>query len=87
MITSLSPVIVGPWESNLQSPKMSAVETVTSVAIGYAVALATQLAVFPLFAIEINHAQHVAMGAIFTVVSIVRSYLVRRMFVAIERRG
>lgn len=58
----------------------SAVESVTNVVVGYCVAVATQYAVFPLFDIEVTHADQLAIGAIFTVVSLVRSYLLRRGF-------
>lgn len=63
-----------------QSKIMSAVESVANVAIGYGVAIATQAAVFPLFGIHATTADHLAIGGIFTVVSLVRSYLLRRFF-------
>lgn len=63
-----------------QSRTMSAVESVANVTIGYGVAVATQAAVFPLFGIHATAADHLAIGAIFTVVSLVRSYLLRRVF-------
>jgi hypothetical protein len=59
---------------------MSLIETITSTAIGYSVAVATQLTVFPLFGINIPLQDNLAIGAIFTVVSIVRGYVVRRVF-------
>ena len=66
--------------SMTQSRKMSLIETITSTAIGYSVAVATQLTVFPLFGINIPLQDNLAIGAIFTVVSIVRGYVVRRVF-------
>ena len=63
-----------------QSKTASAVESVANVAIGYAVAVATQAAVFPLFGIQASATDHASIAAIFTVVSIVRSYLLRRAF-------
>jgi hypothetical protein len=59
---------------------MSAIESVTNVAIGYGIAVATQAAVFPLFGIHATATDHLAIGAIFTVVSLVRSYALRRWF-------
>jgi len=56
------------------------VEVTTNVAIGYSVALMTQLVVFPLFGIHIPIEDNLAIGALFTVVSIIRSYIVRRVF-------
>lgn len=63
-----------------QSRKLSLIETITSTAIGYSVAVVTQVTVFPLFGINIPLQDNLAIGAIFTVVSIVRGYVVRRVF-------
>lgn len=64
----------------MQSKRMSMVETCTNVAIGYFVALASQLAIFPMFDIHISLIDNLAIGAWFTVISIVRGYIVRRVF-------
>ena len=64
----------------MQSRLASFIESLVNVAIGYSVALGTQLAVFPLFGLEVRLGQNLAIGAIFTVVSIARSYCVRRAF-------
>jgi hypothetical protein len=58
----------------------SLAEAVANVAIGYIIAIAAQVAIFPLFGIYIGAADHLAIGALFTVVSLLRSYLLRRMF-------
>lgn len=63
-----------------QTRTMSAVESVANVAVGYGIAVATQAAVFPLFGIHATAADHLAIGAIFTVVSLARSYVLRRVF-------
>lgn len=67
-----------------QSRKMSFAETLLSTAIGYGVALGTQAVVFPLFGLEATLGQNLAIGAIFTAVSIVRGYCVRRLFNFLE---
>lgn len=64
----------------MQSKKMSLLETCASTAIGYAVAILTQVLVFPLFGLTVSLSQNMAIGAIFTVMSIVRGYCVRRLF-------
>ena len=51
-----------------------------NVAIGYLVALSVQLVVFPLLSIPVSLNQNLLIGAIFTAVSLARSYCVRRMF-------
>ena len=58
----------------------SVLESLFNVAVGYGVALTTQLLVFPLFDIHIPLKDNIYIGMIFTVVSIVRSYLLRRGF-------
>lgn len=64
----------------VQSRRMSLVETFANVAIGFAVALTAQRLVFPLFGWTPSLEQNLGIGAIFTGVSIVRSYCVRRLF-------
>ena len=64
----------------MQTRTQSAIESCLNVIIGYAVALASQLAIFPMFGIHIPLSDNIAIGAWFTVISIIRSYAVRRMF-------
>lgn len=70
-----------------QSRRLSAAEAVANVAIGYGVALCAQTVVFPSFGMTVSLGDNLAIGAIFTVVSLVRSYAVRRLFNAIGRLG
>ena len=63
-----------------QSRWMSLVEAVTNVLVGYGVAVATQWAVFPLFGLHATLQENLLIGLIFTVVSLIRSYLLRRAF-------
>lgn len=64
----------------MQSRKGSAIEAVVNVLVGYCVAVGTQAAVFPLFGLQATIEQNLIIGVIFTVVSLVRSYALRRMF-------
>lgn len=64
----------------MQTRMQSFIESCINVAIGYGVALASQILVFPLFGIHIPLSSNIAIGAIFTVISIARSYAVRRVF-------
>ena len=63
---------------------MSLVEAITNVAIGYALAVVTQVLIFPLFGLHTTLGQNLAMGGIFTVVSLARSFLLRRFFEAVR---
>ena len=69
-----------------QSKRMSLVEALSNVVVGYGVAVATQIAVFPLFDLDVGISETLAIGGIFTVVSIVRGYALRRVFEAIRLR-
>jgi len=64
----------------VQSRLQSFFEAVANVVLGYGVALGAQLIVFPWFSINIPMASNIAIGFIFTMVSLVRSYLLRRLF-------
>ena len=61
-----------------QSRWMSLVEAVTNVLVGYGVAVATQWAVFPLFGLHATLQENLVIGLVFTAVSLVRSYVLRR---------
>ena len=59
---------------------MSMIEAVANVVVGYGVAVATQILIFPVFGLYTTLAQNLKMGAIFSAVSIARSFTLRRMF-------
>ena len=64
----------------MQSRLMSAVESIANVIIGYGVAVTTQIMVFPFFGLTASLGDNLLLGIIFTVVSLVRSYTLRRVF-------
>lgn len=70
-----------------QSRIMSMVEAVINIAVGYVLAIATQIVVFPWFGIETGLAEHMTIGLAFTGVSLARGYLLRRLFEAIRVRS
>ena len=70
-----------------QTRLMSLVESVANVIAGYGVAVGTQSLIFPVFGLHTTLAQNLKMGAIFTVVSIARSFALRRVFEAIRMRS
>lgn len=63
-----------------QSRRHSAVESIANVAIGYGVAVASQIVIFPMFGIHIPLGDNLLIGLWFTAISIVRSYALRRLF-------
>ena len=70
----------------MQSRTMSLVEAITNVVVGYAVAVLTQLAVFPLFSLNAAFGEHLVIGFVFVGISLIRSYLLRRLFEAVRSR-
>lgn len=64
----------------MQSKTQSIMESVTNTAIGYCIALLSQLAIFPMFGINIPFSSNLAITAWFTVISLIRGYVVRRWF-------
>jgi hypothetical protein len=69
-----------------QSRMMSLVEAVTNVAVGYGLAVVTQIIVFPWFGLEAELGEHMAIGMAFVGVSLARSYLLRRLFARLQLR-
>lgn len=70
-----------------QSRVMSGVEAVTNVAVGWLVALVTQLVLFPVVGLQVTVAQNLTLSSVFTTVSLVRSYVIRRIFERSSRRA
>jgi len=63
---------------------MSLAESTTNVAAGYGIAVLTQVLVFPLFGLNISLSKNLGIGVVFTVISLVRSYVLRRIFNALS---
>ncbi len=63
-----------------QSRRMSLVEAVTNVVVGYAVAVVTQIVVFPWFGLHPDFGENLMIGMIFVGISLLRSYTLRRLF-------
>ena len=63
-----------------QSRIMSLVEAVANVIVGYGVAVLTQVLIFPIFGLHTTLSQNLKLGFVFTVISIGRSYVLRRLF-------
>ena len=70
-----------------QSRVMSFVEAVTNVVVGYGVAVVTQILIFPVFGLHTTLSQNLKIGALFTIVSLCRSFALRRLFEAIQARS
>lgn len=63
-----------------QSRRGSLLEAGVNVLIGYLVAVGSQILIFPWFGVNIPLSDNFAIGGFFTLVSLVRSYVLRRAF-------
>lgn len=71
----------------MQSRAKSMLEALANTFIGYAINLGVQLIVYPFFGATFTFGQNIKIGLIFMVVSIARSYVLRRAFNAMHGRG
>lgn len=63
-----------------QSRTASFIEALANITVGYSVALLSQLLIFPIFGIHVSLSDNLLIGAWFTVISLARSYVLRRWF-------
>lgn len=68
-----------------QSRSGSFAEALANIVAGYLLALITQRLAYPLFGIHTTLAADSAIAAIFTLVSLGRSYAIRRLFERLAR--
>ncbi|MBX9864845.1 MAG: hypothetical protein K2Y42_19060 [Hyphomicrobium sp.] len=70
-----------------QSRRMSLIESIANVVVGYGMAVVAQILIFPAFGLHVTLEQNLQMGAVFTLVSIARSFALRRAFEALQVRS
>ena len=63
-----------------QSHRLSLLEAATNVVVGYLLAFATQLVVFPALGLNVGLQDNLRISAAFVAVSLARSYILRRVF-------
>ena len=64
----------------MQTKYQSLIESLTNILIGYLTALLSQVLIFPIFDIYVSFQDNLLIGLYFTIISLIRSYLVRRYF-------
>ena len=64
----------------MQSKRQSLIETLTSVFAGWLIGVILNLTILPLFNYNITVVDSLWVSLIFTVISVVRGYLIRRFF-------
>ena len=64
----------------MQSKRQSLIESLFGTGVGFIIALLTQVLVFPFYGLEVSLSTNLQLTFIFTFVSVVRSYAIRRFF-------
>lgn len=64
----------------MQSKLGSLLESATNILIGFSINTTTQIVVFPWFGINIPLSENLKIAMIFLVISLARSYVIRRLF-------
>ena len=64
----------------MQSKRMSFIESLINVTVGYLVAVGANYIVLPMFGYMVNVADSFYIGIVFMAIGIIRSYLLRRLF-------
>jgi hypothetical protein len=65
---------------------MSVAETIANVVVGYGAAVAVQILVFSVFDLQMTWTENLKLAAVSTLISIIRSFALRRVFEAIRTR-
>ena len=75
---------MGNWANNknilMQSKKYSIIESVANTVIGLVTSFIIQLIIYPLLDIPVSFNQNIIITLVFFTVSIIRGYLIRRLF-------
>ena len=71
----------------MQSKKWSMIESLTNVVVGVVVAFISQLVIFWFMNIEVSISANLTMTGYFTLISLVRSYMLRRFFNRLAFKG
>lgn len=70
-----------------QTRRMSLVESIANTGAGFLVSLVLQISLFSLMSIETTTTQNITLSGVFTLASLVRGYLMRRVFIWWQIRG
>ena len=64
----------------MQTKRQSAIESLTSTTIGIIICIVLNLTILPIFGYPVSLSDSLWISVIFTAVSVIRSYAVRRIF-------
>jgi hypothetical protein len=63
-----------------QTKKQSVLESITQTLIGLGTSILVQITIYPLMGIPVSFNQNLIITAVFFIVSLIRGYVVRRLF-------
>lgn len=63
-----------------QTKRQSLKESICNIVIGYTIAVISQVLIFPLVGVQATLNQNLQIGVYFTIISLLRSYAIRRYF-------
>lgn len=69
----------------MQTRLMSLVETMTNILVGLVISFLSQIVIFKLYDVHLSTQQNVEITLYFTIISILRSFALRRFFNSIRR--
>lgn len=64
----------------MQSKRFSLIESITNTLTGFLVSLLIQVIIYPVLGIPVTIEQNILITSVFTVASILRGYVIRRIF-------
>ena len=64
----------------MQTRLQSFIESIANILVGYFIAVGSQMLIFPMFGIITSIKTNIYIGLWFTVISLIRSYILRRFF-------
>lgn len=70
----------------MQTRRGSLIETFANIGVGLMVSFVVNATLFPAMGFNISHSQNITLTLIYTIISIIRSYLLRRTFNRISMR-
>jgi hypothetical protein len=64
----------------MQLKKHSLIESCTNIIVGYTINMIANFVIFPIWGWSITLKQNIEIGIVYTVISMIRSYCLRRVF-------
>ena len=64
----------------MQTKRQSAIESLTSTTIGIIIGIVLNLTILPIFGYPVSLSDSLWISVIFTAISVIRSYIIRRWF-------